>query len=523
MHTGNQLDMHGRRSKPSAELTSLIDRGLLPEDASLAAEAPAFTDNPFQLGIASGEPHPDGFVIWTRLAPDPLAEDGSGGMPNRNVPVRWEVAEDEHFRKIVKQGTATALAELGHSVHVEIHGLKPARYYWYRFKAGREISRTGRTKTAPPPYVDLSGMSFSLASCQAWYHGYFTAYRHMAEDHPDVVFFLGDYIYEYPINENNLYRDVKLSSAHNAKTVTLSQYRLRYSLFKTDPDLQNIHALAPWVTTMDDHEVENNYAGIYSQYNPSPEAFLKQRAAAYQAFYENIPVRRASLPKGPDMLMYRRFRYGNLAEFNVLDTRQYRSNYPANEDERLDPERSILGKAQEQWLFRGLSRSNAIWNMLVQQVVLAQIDRDTGPGTEYSVDQWDGYPASRDRLFSAYQTCGIQNPVVLTGDIHRHAAADLKTDFNDVQSKTIGTELIATSIASDADGAETDSLAPIWLGNPHVKLYNAQRGYVRCTMTPKQLLAEFQVLPYVTRPGASVSTYASFLVEAGRPGLQRIH
>ncbi|MDI3411221.1 alkaline phosphatase D family protein [Bacillus sonorensis] len=260
MHTGNQLDMHGRRSKPSAELTSLIDRGLLPEDASLAAEAPAFTDNPFQLGIASGEPHPDGFVIWTRLAPDPLAEDGSGGMPNRNVPVRWEVAEDEHFRKIVKQGTATALAELGHSVHVEIHGLKPSKILLVQIqsRSGDQPDRPDENRASP--YVDLSGMSFSLASCQAWYHGYFTAYRHMAEDHPDVVFFLGDYIYEYPINENNLYRDVKLSSAHNAKTVTLSQYRLRYSLFKTDPDLQNIHALAPWVTTMDDHEVENNYA-----------------------------------------------------------------------------------------------------------------------------------------------------------------------------------------------------------------------------------------------------------------------
>ncbi|MEC1262836.1 alkaline phosphatase D family protein [Bacillus swezeyi] len=514
--------MSGRRFHPAAQFTSLVSRGLMPEDASLAAEAPRFTDNPFKLGVASGEPHPDGFVLWTRLAPDPLAEDGLGGMPKRHVPVQWEVAEDEHFRKIVKRGTAAALPELAHSVHVEVHGLKPGRYYWYRFKAGREISRTGRTKTAPSPFADLSGMSFALASCQAWYHGYFTAYRHMAEDHPDVVFFLGDYIYEYPINSKNLYRNVKLSSAHNAKTVTLSQYRLRYSLFKTDPDLQSIHALAPWVVTMDDHEVENNYAGAHSQYKTSPDDFLRQRAAAYQAFYENIPIRSASIPNGPDMLMYRRFRYGKLAEFNVLDTRQYRNDYPSNEAERLDPSRSILGSAQERWLFHHLSKSDAIWNMLVQQVVLAQIDRDTGPGVEYSTDQWDGFPACRDRLFSAYKAYGIKNPVVLTGDIHRHAAADLKTDFNDIQSETIGTELITTSISSDADGSETDSLAPIWLGNPHVKLYNAQRGYVRCKMIPKHIQADFQVLPYITRPGAPVSTYASFVIEAGRPGLQRV-
>ncbi|WFA04085.1 alkaline phosphatase D family protein [Bacillus sp. HSf4] len=507
---------------PAAAFSSSVKRGLLPEDASLAAEAPRFADHPFKLGVASGDPHPDGFVLWTRLAPDPLAEDGLGGMPSRNVPVRWEVAEDEHFHRIVKRGTAAALPELAHSVHVEVHGLKPGRYYWYRFKAGPEISRTGRTKTAPSPFENLKGMSFSLASCQAWYHGYFTAYRHMAKDHPDVVFFLGDYIYEYPINAKNLYRDVELSSAHNAKTVTLSQYRLRYSLFKTDPDLQMIHALAPWIVTPDDHEVENNYAGPHSQYNTSPEAFLRQRASAYQAFYENIPIRAASIPNGPDMLLYRRFCYGNLAEFNVLDTRQHRDNYPANEEERLDPKRSILGSAQERWLFDGLSKSDAIWNLLAQQVVVAQIDRDTGPGVEYSTDQWDGFPACRDRLFSAYKAYGIKNPVVLTGDIHRHAAADLKADFNDIQSETIGTELITTSIASDADGSETDSLAPIWLGNPHVKLYNAQRGYVRCTMTRSHIQADFQVLPYITRPGASASTYASFVIEAGRPGLERV-
>ncbi|MDA1477565.1 alkaline phosphatase D family protein [Bacillus changyiensis] len=515
MHTNIRGHTH------SNELSSFIERGLMAEDKTITGKAHKFSDYPFKLGIASGDPYPDGFVLWTRLAPDPLAEDGLGGMPNQRVPVQWEVAEDEHFIKTVKHGTVSALPELAHSVHIEVYGLKPARYYWYRFKSGREISPVGRTKTASFTHTNLDQMSFALASCQAWYHGYFTAYQHMAKDDLDVVFFLGDYIYEYPINEKNLYRNVKLSSVHNAKTTSLSQYRLRYSLFKTDPDLQAIHALTPWIVTMDDHEVENNYAGSHSQYNTSPADFLRQRAAAYQAFYEHIPIRSTAIPNGPDMVLYRRFCYGNLAEFHVLDTRQYRNNYPANETERLNPFRTILGSAQERWLYRGLSKSSTVWNMLAQQVVLAQIDRDPGPKVEYSFDQWDGFPACRDRLFSAYKAYGIINPVVLTGDIHRHAASDLKADFNDIHSKTIGTELITTSIASDGDGAKTDSLAHIWLANPHVKLYNAQRGYVRCTITPKQLQADFQVLPFITRPNAPVSTFASFVIEAGCPGLQK--
>jgi alkaline phosphatase D len=512
----------------SGAFASLVALNLLPVDKVLAtSESPKFKDNPFKLGVASGDPLPDSVVLWTKLAPEPLAEDGLGGMPDHKVAIQWELAEDENFHKIIKHGTSLADPELAHSVHVEVHGLQPSRYYWYRFKVASEISPVGRTKTAPLPNDHLSELSFSLASCQAWYHGYFTAYNHMMNDHPDVVFFLGDYIYEYAINSSNLKRDVPLGSVHNSKTTTLSQYRLRYSLFKTDPDLQAIHAAAPWIVTWDDHEVENNYAGVNSQYGVSEVEFLHQRAAAYQAFYENLPLRSTSIPSGPDMLMYRRFRFGNLAEFNVLDTRQYRDDYAcgkviANCEERLDPSRSILGDAQERWLMQGLSQSITTWNVLAQQIVMAQIDRDTGDGMTFSMDQWDGFVASRERIFSAYQHYGIKNPVVLTGDIHRHAAADLKIDFNNPDSKTIGTELITTSISSDADGAETDSLAELWLGNPYVKLYNAQRGYVRCKMTHKKLQADFQVLPYVTRPGAPISTYASFVVEAGNPGLQKI-
>ncbi|WP_100331941.1 alkaline phosphatase D family protein [Bacillus xiapuensis] len=519
------LDRRRFLKTTGASLASLIAIGLLPADYVLANEkTPAFKDAPFKLGVASGDPLPNGVVLWTRLAPEPLAEDGLGGMPNRKVPVKWEVAKDPNFRKIVKRGTALALPELAHSVHVEVDGLEPQRYYYYRFKVASEISPIGRTKTAPAPHSSISSLSFASASCQAWYEGYFTAYQHMTEEELDFVFFTGDYIYEYAINSSNLIRPVKLSSAHNAKVVNLDQYRLRYSLFKTDPDLQAAHAAFPWIVTWDDHEVENNYADENSQYGN--ENFLKQRAAAYQAHYENLPLRSTAIPNGPNMLMYRKLTFGNLAEFNVLDTRQYRDDYEKvfvsgpEAKIRLDPKRTILGKEQEQWLLNNLSQSTATWNVLAQQVVMAQIDRDTGAGETYSMDSWDGFAANRERIFSAFKEYNIQNPIVLSGDIHRHAAINLKEDFTNPNSPNIGTEFVTTSISSGKDGAEKDDWAPTWLGNEHVKFYNGQRGYVRCRVTPEQWQTDHLVLPYITKPGAPIKTRASFIVENGKPGLQ---
>ncbi|CDQ40327.1 alkaline phosphatase D family protein [Virgibacillus salexigens] len=512
-------------------LKTVIKKGLKPASNELIRSVvPVFNNNPFQLGVASGDPHPDGVVLWTRLAPEPLAENSCGGMPDYQIPVEWEVAEDQNFQLVVKQGFAVALPELAHSVHVELEGLEPSRYYYYRFKTGSYVSPVGRTKTAPAADADISSLSFAMASCQAWYHGYFTAYKHMAAEDLDFVFFLGDYIYEYAINTSNLMRPVELSNAHNTKVVTLDQYRLRYSLFKTDPDLQAAHAAFPWIITWDDHEVENNYADEDSQYGASERQFLLQRADAYQAHYENLPLRSISAPEGPDMRLYRNLRYGNLAEFNVLDTRQYRDDYSSSvivsgseAEERLDPERTILGEEQEQWLMNNLQHSNATWNVLAQQVVMAQVDRDPGIGEEYSMDMWDGFVCSRDRIFSAFKEYQITNPVVLSGDIHRHAAANLKEDFNNPCSETIASEFVVTSIASDSDGSETDHLGPIWLANEHVKLYNAQRGYVRCHVTPDQWRTDHLVLPYITRKGAPIETYASFIVENGQPGLQEVN
>ncbi|PRX50440.1 alkaline phosphatase D [Prauserella shujinwangii] len=482
--------------------------------------------DPFRLGVASGDPEPTSVVLWTRLAPDPLAEDGHGGMPAHPVDVHYEVAEDERFARVVRRGRAVASPELAHSVHPEVEGLRPGREYFYRFRAGGEISPVGRTRTAPAPGSGVGRLSFAMASCQAWYHGHFTAYRHLAEEDVDLVFFLGDYVYEYAINSGNLWRQgVSVGPAHDATVRTLEQYRLRYALFKTDPHLQRVHARVPWVGTWDDHEVQNNYADAHSQYGISIEDFERQRAVAYRAYYENMPLRRSSLPDGPDMRLYRRLSWGSLADVHVLDTRQYRDDFPTDSTaggEHTDPGRSILGERQERWLDQGLRHSRATWNVLAQQVVLAQIDRDTGPGRTFSMDQWDGFTANRDRLFAAVRRYGIGNLVALTGDIHRHVAAELKADFDDPDSATIGTELVTTSVGSDGDGAPTDRYTELWLANPHVKFYDGRRGYVLGTMTPERLTSEFKIVDYVQRDDAApVSTVARFVTEAGRPGLKR--
>nr|WP_253776628.1 alkaline phosphatase D family protein [Goodfellowiella coeruleoviolacea] len=482
--------------------------------------------DPFQLGVASGDPEPTSVVLWTRLAPQPLAEDGHGGMPRRDIDVYYEVAEDERFSRVVRRGRAVASPELAHSVHPEVDGLRPGREYFYRFRAGGEISPVGRTRTAPAARDRVDRLTFALASCQAWYHGHFTAHRHLAADQPDLVFFLGDYIYEYAITASNLWRQgVQVGGAHAVEVKTLEQYRLRYALTKTDPHLKAAHATAPWVSTWDDHEVQNNYADAHSEYGVSPEDFERQRAVAYRAYYEHLPLRRTSLPQGPDMRLYRRLGWGRLADVNVLDTRQYRDAPPTDSTaggEHTNPARSILGTEQERWLTNNLRRSDATWTMLAQQVVMAQIDRDTGPGTTFSMDMWDGFTANRDRVFDAVRRYGVENFVVLSGDIHRSVAADLKADFTDPDSATIGSELVVSSVGSDGDGAPTDSYAPIWLGNPHVKLYDARRGYVHCTLTPERLTADFKVVDHIQRDDqAPVSTVARFVTEAGRPGLNR--
>lgn len=474
--------------------------------------------HPFAQGVASGDPAADGFVLWTRVSGKALLE---AGAHDRVVPVRWELAADDAFGHIVASGTHDARPELGHSVHVEVTGLEPARPYWYRFMAAGEASPVGRASTLPAPGTPADRLRFAFASCQNYEQGFYTAYRHMAGEDLDLVLHLGDYIYERRFGDSHVRR-------HEAGEVhTLDEYRARYALYRSDPDLQAAHAACPWVVTSDDHEVDNNWAGDAPEDDQDPERFLRRRAAAFQAFYEFMPLRSTSMPRGPAISLSRRFRFGDLADLHVLDGRQYRSDQACGDGRRtmcaeaLDPERTMLGGAQESWLFDGLAESRSRWNVLANQVMIARLEGAAADGgSVVSMDRWDGYPAAQTRLMTFLERVRPPNPVVVTGDIHSNWAADLKADFLDPASATVGAELVGTSISSGGDGADSNErIGETLARNPHVHFFNGQRGYVRCEATRERLVADYRVVPYVTRPGAPVVTRSTYVVEDGRPGL----
>jgi alkaline phosphatase D len=490
-----------------------------------APQTPSKTEgDPFQLGVASGDPLPDGVVLWTRLAPEPLAI--GGGMGSDPVDVQWEVAADQSFNRIVKSGTAVAQKQWAHSVHKEVEGLKPNNEYYYRFKTGSEVSTVGRTKTTPAANQHIDQLNFAFASCHNYASGHYTAYDHMVKEDLDVVFFLGDYIYEGG-GQGHIGRGHIPQSTINS----LADYRIRHAQYKSDPSLQAAHAAFPWIVTFDDHEVKNNWAGGNESADPQNEStFQDLKARAFKAYYEHMPLRMSAKP-GADIQtqLYRRFIYGKLAQFNVLDTRQFRTDFAcgtshsANCAERHDPARTILGEQQEQWLFNELQESSAVWDILPQQVFMGQMDRKEGPGESYSMDKWDGYTASRDRLFEAVKEHEVPNLVVLTGDIHRNFVSDLLEYFDDPESSVLGTELVGTSISSAGDGADITASGKKYLAeNPWIKFVNRQRGYVRCRLTTKQLKADFRVLPYVEKKGAPIKTRASFVVENGEPGAKKL-
>ncbi len=481
---------------------------------------PTFSSYPFSLGIASGDPSPNGVVLWTRLAPEPL---NGGGMKSDSVEVSWMMAEDEGFRRVVKKGVAVATPEWGHSVHVEVEGLQPDRWYWYQFKAGSETSPKGRTRTFPTAGSLPNKVRFSVASCQHFETGLYTAYEHMVREELDLVLHLGDYIYE------GAGREKQVRQHHGKEIFTLEDYRHRHAQYKTDPALQAMHAAVPWIVTWDDHELANNCAGdIPDNPKETRESFLLRRAAAYQAYYEHMPLRRSAMPKGPDMLLYRRIDFGRLTGFHVLDTRQYRSNQPCGDGnkspcpESLHPDASLLGSLQRDWLFEGLGRSTSQWNVLAQQVMMARVDRRAGEEIGYSMDQWPGCEMERRRVLRYMHEQRIANPIVLAGDIHSHWANNLIADFDDLDSRIVATEFVGTSISSGGDGAlKPKTQDAIYSENPFVDFYSAERGYLYCEVTPDSWRTDYRSVEYVSRPGAPLHTRASFLVESGKPGLQK--
>lgn len=492
---------------------------------------PKFSTSPFTLGVASGDPAPDGFVIWTRLAPEPL--DPHGGMPRRQMLVDWEVATDAKFGNIVQSGKSMAMPELAHAVHVEVAGLQPNRPYWYRFMIAGEQSRVGRSQTLPAPGASLDRVRFVAAGCQYYELGYFTAWKCIAQEPIDFVFHYGDYIYEGAgakfATGDNFGKPVLRHHVGN-ELYSIDDYRVRYSQYKTDPDLQAAHAACPWFVSFDDHEIDNNWAADIDENESPPEIFALRKSMAVQAYYENMPLRRTSLPIGGHIQMFRSAQYGDLLNAFVLDTRQYRSNQayfdltsPQGPDV-FATNRSILGDRQEAWLFDGLSRSTTRWNLIAQQVLLMNLLYQREGSTERvtGMDTWSGYMHSRRRLLDHIDKHRPGNVVTVSGDAHLHFAGDLIQDNGD--GRPISAEFSATSITSGGDGTgdQNSRVQAAMSGNPELKAITDKRGYLLCDVTKDVWKSDLKIIDKVTEPNGALTSYARFEVEHGKPGLKRV-
>ncbi|MBY0506625.1 MAG: alkaline phosphatase D family protein [Bryobacteraceae bacterium] len=477
---------------------------------------PVFTADPFSAGVASGDPLPDGMILWTKLIADPRKKQS---WQSGSVAIYWTVASDALMRNVVAGGTAYATPDFDHALHIDVRGLAPNRWYWYQFSAPGFVSDIGRTKTAPATAIPQ--VNFALASCQNYEHGYYNAYRHLANEDLDFVLFLGDYIYE----NASCYCGVRRQPTTAA--VTLADYRNRYALYRTDADLRRAHQMFPWIVTWDDHDVANNYAGL-TPATGANKTFAQRRAAAYQAFYEWLPIRLPAPMTSASARIYRRLDFGPMMSMYVLDCRQYRSVQACGNWDQApcagmyDASRTMLGAAQEQWLTAEMAASNATWDVLASSIMLTKFDEYPGNGEIYNMDTWSGYEASRLRLLNSFAQTNTPNPVVVSGDSHASWACDLKLDFRNVNAPAVGTEFAGTSISSDGDGSDTPSdVAAQLLDNPQVKFYSGKRGYVRCAVTPDRFQADYRVVDRVTVPASFVSTKASYLADRGRPGAQR--
>ena len=516
--------MSSSQTDISSLLASFTRRGFLATGGAVLVAAPSiiraqsrWAANPFTLGIASGDPAPDGFVIWTRLAPTPL--EPHGGMPIEVVPVSWEVAEDSDFRTVVAKGEASARPELAHSVHVEVAGLRPDRPYFYRFECRGERSPNGRAHTFPLTASSPPKLRFGVAGCQDYQSGLYTAYRHLAAEELAFVFHYGDYIYEYGPDGDPVRKHI------GDALMSLDDYRRRYAQYKSDQDLQAAHAAHPFFVTFDDHEVENNWAGDTNEMGAPPEIFRFRRAAAFQAWYEHMPVRRSQLPTGPAIQLYRGTRFGNLARFDFLDTRQFRTRHPCGDGykygcrEAGSPMGHIISAEEESWLARNLQKRDARWNVIAQQVMMMALDwrkkPNEAPGKVLNLDSWAGYEAQRKRVLARMN--GLKNVVVLTGDEHTNYAGMLHD-----RERPVAVEFVGTSISSDGDGEDQ----PTWAGqvlkdNPQLKFINNQRGYLACDVTRDEWRTDFMVVHKVSAPGGLLSKRATLAVAHGEPALSR--
>ncbi len=512
-----------RRRLVAAVAASALAAALRP-GVGRAGPLPRFVGYPFMLGVASGYPTPGGFTLWTRLAPAPLSPDG--GMPPEGIELTWEVAGDEAFTQVVAAGTAGAFPEHAHAVRVDVAGLQPARWYHYRFRAGHEVSPVGRTRTADAPGSTPGALRFGVGSCQHFEHGYYAAHRHLAGEGLDLMLFLGDYIYEASWGDDRVRQHL------GDETITLADYRVRYGQYRSDPDLQALHAAVPWLLMWDDHEVDNDWAAGESEH--LDPRFLLRRAAAFQAFFEHMPLPASMRVLPGESRLYHALDFGDLARFAITDDRQYRDPQPCPDPAKVggsrrvprsacpdlgDPRRTMLGQAQEAWLDTTLTSSRARWNVLATQSLLAPRTVGTGPDAVAWTDGWDGYPAARQAFIERLRKRKVANPLVVGGDIHATVVADIHLDPENPDTPLVASEVCGTSISSQGITQDDSELAE--RTHPHLRYVNNwQRGYVVMDLTPGNARMRLRTVNEKDRH-SDVQTTASFVVEAGRPGWTR--
>lgn len=490
----------------------------------------------FKHGVASGDPLADRVMLWTRLS-------GVEGA----VAVSWVVAQDSGLSQKVATGTVSTDSTRDYTVKVDAQGLMPGVTYYYQFSVGDARSPVGRTRTAAVGTLDR--LRVGVVSCSSLAHGYFNAYRKLSERADlDVILHLGDYIYEYGTGQ---YGEVRpYEPAH--EILDLADYRTRHAQYKSDPDLQALHQQFPFITVWDDHETaDNSWRDGANNHTEGDEGlWALRKAEAIQAYYEWMPIRQVD--PGNRERIYRSFRYGDLADFVMLDTRLAGRDLQAGMTDASavnDEGRSLLGHSQLAFLEAELARDGARWKFLGQQVMFGQLRIPSLPelstltgmtvpelqsllqglpvvstgGVLLNTDQWDGYRAERTRVFDLLASLNIDNAVVLTGDIHTSWAMDLCRDpgnplvYNPLSGDgSVAVEFVCTSVTSPGLEALNDLTPILKLLNPHMKYVDlARKGYMLLDITPERTQGEWWYVDQVAEPGGGETFGAAYVVDAG--------
>jgi alkaline phosphatase D len=491
-----------------------------------AAEPVRFTGDPFKLGVASGDPTADGFVIWTRLAPNPFEPDG--GLGDQVIEVKWTLAADAGFKTLVRSGTEIAHAERGHAVHVELTGLTPGRPYWYRFEAGGVRSPAGRAKTLPTVGAPTERFRLGWTSCQHFEQGFFNAYKDVVAWDPDLFLHLGDYIYESSFGQ-------QIRRHPNLDPRTLADYRVHHAVYKLDEFLQAAHAHTCWALIWDDHDVANDYAGLTPPNPADLDSFPARRAAGYQAWFENMPISRRSLVSRGQMRIYQQLIVGDLLQMTLLDTRQFRTPRACVDPARwrttvkacpdaAAADRTVLGSDQEFWLGTTLDRSPARWTAIVQPTMFSHVFQKTADG-QYGAyqDGWSHYPAARQAILDRIARRGKADTVILGGDMHSFIACDVRAAGEGrADSPVIAAEFVAGSVTTQNYNYERFTKLFAEPGNEHVKFFDDRvHGWGAAEVTRERWNVDFRATSSTWTREPVFSSLARWAVEHGKAGVQR--